>query len=63
MGFIDDDFIVEHRLNGILHRPNGPSEIWRNGDWGWWLYDKRHRYYGPQSWHGSWFTHGNRTRW
>ena len=29
------------------HTPNGPAFEWADGDWAWWLNNRRHRYYGP----------------
>jgi len=41
------DLCAEFRVNGDLHKPNGPAVIWANGDWDWWLFGMFHRYYGP----------------
>ena len=35
------------RLNGGLHREDGPAIEWSNGDKYWFLNDKRHREDGP----------------
>lgn len=37
------------------HRTNGPAVEWKDGDWGWMLHDRNHRYYGPQNNNGDWF--------
>ena len=39
--------IKEWRLNGKLHREDGPAAEWTNGTKEWWLNDKRHREDGP----------------
>jgi hypothetical protein len=44
-------------LNGNWHRSNGPARVWANGDWGWYLNDRQHRYYGPQA-NNEWWIHG-----
>lgn len=44
--------------DGKLHKPNGPAAVFLNGDWEWWLYGKRHRYYGPYASWSSWYRHG-----
>lgn len=38
---------VEYRLNGELHRIDGPAVITREGDEHWYLNGKRHRIGGP----------------
>jgi hypothetical protein len=38
---------IEHRLNGKLHRTDGPAIEWANGTKEWWLNGKRHRIDGP----------------
>lgn len=40
---------VEYRVNGILHRINGPASAWFEGDWFWFRNGIPHRYYGPAS--------------
>lgn len=35
------------RLNGLVHREDGPAVIYINGRKDWWLYDKPHREDGP----------------
>ena len=48
---------IEYRVNGYLHRVNGPAYI--HGDWwAWRLYSKEHRYYGVQSAIGGWWVNG-----
>ena len=39
--------IKEWRLNGKLHREDGPAAEWTNGTKEWWLNGKRHREDGP----------------
>lgn len=45
----DDDFpgVIEHRLNGELHREDGPAIIWPNGSEFWFLNGVEHREDGP----------------
>lgn len=46
------------REDDILHRTNGPAVIWNAGQASWFLYGKRHRYYGPMNnFVGQWFIH------
>ena len=44
---------------GVLHKANGPSRIWGDGVWDWWLHGERHRYYGPAQCIGCWYIHGD----
>jgi hypothetical protein len=44
---IDKDGDKEWRLNGNLHRVDGPAVEWENGHKEWWLNGKRHRVDGP----------------
>lgn len=47
------------KLNDKFHRSNGPTMVWKqSGDWVWYLYGQRHRYYGPQHIDGIWYIHG-----
>ena len=58
---IDLETRIEYRLKSTIHtlyRPNGPAIIWRNGEWGWFLFDNWHRYYGPARRYGDWWIHG-----
>ena len=49
----------EYRVNGYLHRHNGPAVIWVTSGWGdWWLFGVFHRYYGPQNPANFWWIHG-----
>lgn len=59
-----DESRCEYRLDGLLHRCNGAARIWiQLGIWGWYLYGKPHRYYGPQNLsHGSWWIFGNKIK-
>ena len=38
---------VEYRLNGKLHREDGPAIEWTNGRKEWWINGERHREDGP----------------
>ena len=38
---------VEYRLNGKLHREDGPALEFANGDKEWWIDGKLHRLDGP----------------
>ena len=38
---------VEYRLNGNLHRTDGPAIEWETGDKEWWIDGKLHRLDGP----------------
>jgi hypothetical protein len=38
---------VEHRVNGNLHRKDGPAIIFADGSVEWWLDGMRHREDGP----------------
>ena len=38
---------VEYRLNGKLHREDGPAKEWADGDKEWWVDGKCHRLDGP----------------
>lgn len=49
-------------LNGDWHRSNGPAYVWASGFGEWMLFDKEHRYYGPQRKDGDWYIHGNRIK-
>lgn len=52
--------LVEHQLNGLIHRVNGPA-LFSDGDsmGDWWLNGVEHRYYGPASnLIGEWWIHG-----
>ena len=57
----------EWRLNGILHRTDGPAFEGADGTKSWWLNDKRHRSDGPaiERADGSeeWFLSGNEVSW
>jgi hypothetical protein len=33
--------------NNQLHREDGPAEIWKKGDWGYYKHGKKHRIDGP----------------
>lgn len=52
------DMITEYRLDGMLHRPNGPAVEWGDKSGYWMLFGARHRYYGrPSAWY-AWIIHG-----
>jgi len=44
------------RLNGVLHREDGPAIIWNNGDTEWFSHGKHHRLDGPAVKYGNWAT-------
>jgi hypothetical protein len=52
----------EWRLNGVLHREDGPACIWPEGTEEWWLNSKRHRLDGPafirSDGYKRWFING-----
>lgn len=52
-----------YRLDGNWHRTNGPARVWSNGDGDWYLNNRAHRYYGPQSHNTDWWIHGERVKW
>ena len=56
------DGIVSWRLNGELHRTDGPAIEWANGDKCWYLNGNRHRIDGPAVEYGykAWYLHGER---
>lgn len=53
--------LVEYRLNGAIHRTNGPAYYLDGVVWSWYLFGKWHRYYGPVSGYNEkdWYIHGN----
>ena len=57
---------VEYRLNGELHREDGPAKEYTNGDKFWYLNDKLHREGGPaiEYYNGEkhWYLNGKRHR-
>ena len=46
---MEEDFpdAEEYRVNGVLHRLDGPAVIWSNGMQEWWQNGMRHRTDGP----------------
>ena len=42
-----NDGVIEYRLDGSLHREDGPAYTESNGYQGWWINGKRHRLDGP----------------
>ena len=58
---VHDNGTEEWRLNGKLHRENGPALVYSNGDKKWWINDKLHRTDGPALEFGSlkeWWIEG-----
>jgi hypothetical protein len=56
----EDDHFIRYRLDGEVHRANGPAIIWKNnGEWVWRMRGTRHRYYGPTNSYGTgnWCIH------
>lgn len=60
----EDGVRHEYRLDGNLHRVNGPARIWKaNGAWSWWQRGRYNRYYGPQNAsNGTWWINGVRVK-
>jgi hypothetical protein len=54
---------TSHKVNGKLHRVDGPAVEWSNGDKEWWVNDKLHRLDGPAiEWANgdkSWWVNGD----
>lgn len=54
----------EWRLDGKLHREDGPAFEWNSGSKEWWLNGRLHRENGPAcQWHDgtySWYLNGER---
>lgn len=51
-------------LNGVWHRPNYPAYV-TNSYTSWYLFDDKHRYYGPAAiWKQSneWYIRGRRLK-
>lgn len=49
------------KVDGLLHRVNGPAAIWKYEDediWQWWLFGNNHRYYGVSNGRNEWDIHG-----
>jgi hypothetical protein len=44
---INENGNKEWRLNGLLHRIDGPAVEWENGSKEWWVKGERHRADGP----------------
>jgi len=63
---VDDDGTKEWRLNGQLHREDGPAEEYPNGTKKWFLNGKLHRTDGPavENVDGTkyWYLNGKRHR-
>ena len=59
------DGLQEWRLNGRLHRTDGPAVIWSDGTQSWWVNGQLHRTDGPaRIWHDGdqeWWIEGQRT--
>ena len=60
---VDEERVI-WRLNGKIHREDGPAVIWADGGQEWWLNDQIHREDGPAvvSSDGSqeWYLNGKR---
>ena len=54
-----DAHSIRYRLDGELHRPNGPAIIWSESSWEWRMRGTRHRYYGPSNPSGTWCIYGS----
>lgn len=53
-----DGHSIRYRLDGKLHRANGPAIIWSESSWVWHRNGERHRYYGYCTSYGGWYMHG-----
>ena len=52
-------FCIDGDDDSVFHNPCGPALIWDSGETEWWLYDLKHRYYGPQhSLERAWWING-----
>jgi hypothetical protein len=51
-----------YTVNGEFHRANGPAVEWNYGQYDWWLFGERHRYYGPRGEYDIWYIHGSRVK-
>lgn len=50
---------VEYKQNGLKHKTNGPAVIIEENCFTiWYLFDKKHRYYGVCN-TSDWYIHGN----
>jgi hypothetical protein len=50
-------------LNDEWHCANGPARIWNTGRSHWYLFGKRHRYYGTAGMMSTtWYIHGNKVK-
>ena len=60
------DGTKEYRMNGLLHREDGPAVECANGDKEWWINGKRHREDGPAVEYANgdkeWWINGKRHR-
>ena len=55
---IDDNGSTIYRVDGKVHRANGPA-ILNGAHWKWYMNEVAHRYYGHGcSWLGYWWIHG-----
>lgn len=49
------------KVDGLLHRADGPAVIWKHtDDWGWYLFNDWHRYYGSPGIGTDWYIHGRK---
>lgn len=59
----DDGEYIEHKLDGLWHRPNGPAVFNKNtSGWLWMLNGVYNRYYGPVNSHDLWYINGQRIK-
>lgn len=56
--FDERDGRIEYRVDGELHRSNGPAIFWSTNSWNWYANGLWHRYYGITSSGGLWYIHG-----
>ena len=67
-----DGGYLEYRLNGLMHRANGPAflNVNRIDNGSWYLFGNRHRYYSPHVFMPSngleivseWIIHGEKIK-
>ena len=62
---MDENGNKVYLVGTMFHKSNGPATEWVDGEWTWYLHDKRHRYYGEQRFWRSdepglnrWIIHG-----
>lgn len=52
---------IVFKLNGELHRANGPARV-GGESWSWWLNGVRHRYYGYCTSWDYWYINGDKIK-